>query len=238
MGTVVHFPQHHARAASGSGNRSGRNSLRETPVSRSIGSTYSAETPRFDFVSQYQIWPCLQPIRLASPFWPPARSQASFNASAGIMESPYPHLGTFQLKTLSGTANLDFGKFTGMVDTSPQGVGNRIRRRREKLGLSQPKLAKILKVPQQTIGGWETGKANRPTRLLEAAKVLCTTQEWLLREEGPEEIVPDLGRQFAALVDSLDQRLIPAALEFLRNLEPPETIGSAHPSRTKKRARS
>lgn len=111
-----------------------------------------------------------------------------------------------------------------MADTSPKGIGKRIRARRVKLGLSQPKLAKILKIPQQTIGGWETGKASRPRFLPEAAKALCTTQEWLLREEGPEEIVPTIPKaQIAATIDALDPRLVPAALEFLRNLGEKET---------------
>ena len=111
-----------------------------------------------------------------------------------------------------------------MADTSPQGIGKRIRARRIKLGLSQPKLAKILKIPQQTIGGWETGKAKRPRVLMEAAQALCTTQEWLLRGEGPEEVVPVIPKaQIAATIDSLDPRLVPAALEFLRNLGEKET---------------
>lgn len=106
-----------------------------------------------------------------------------------------------------------------MVDISAKGVGSRLRARRKKLGLSQPKLAKILGVPQQTIAGWETGAAKRPRMLLEAAGALCTTSEWLLRAEGPEEVVPTIPKdQLASTVESLDPKLIPAALEFLRNL--------------------
>jgi transcriptional regulator with XRE-family HTH domain len=111
-----------------------------------------------------------------------------------------------------------------MADTSPKGIGKRIRARRIKLGLSQPKLAKILGIPQQTIGGWETGKAARPRYLPEAAKALCTTQEWLLREEGPEEMVPAVSKQQIAMaVESLHPKLVPAALEFLRNLAESDT---------------
>lgn len=111
-----------------------------------------------------------------------------------------------------------------MADTSPKGIGKRIRKRRRGLGLSQPVLARALKIPQQTISGWETGKAGRPTRLLEAAKVLCTTQEWLLKEEGPEEIVPVTPKaQIAARIESLDPRLVPAVLEFLNNIGEKET---------------
>lgn len=111
-----------------------------------------------------------------------------------------------------------------MVDTTAQGIGNRIKARRAKLGLSQPKLSKILKIPQQTIGGWEKGTSKRPRLLLELSKALCTTQEWLLSEEGPEEIVPTVTKgQIAATIDSLDPRLVPAALEFLRNLADKDT---------------
>ena len=96
--------------------------------------------------------------------------------------------------------------------------------RRRKLGLSQPKLSKILKIPQQTIGGWEKGSSKRPRLLLELSKALCTTQEWLLAEEGPEEIVPAISKgQIAATIDSLDPRLVPAALEFLKNLQESDT---------------
>lgn len=111
-----------------------------------------------------------------------------------------------------------------MSDTSAQGIGNRIRARREKLGLSQPKLAKVLNCPQQTIDGWEHGKAKRPRLLLELSKALCTTQEWLLSQDGPEEIVPAISKsQIVGAVESLDPRLVPAALEFLRNLQEKDT---------------
>lgn len=106
-----------------------------------------------------------------------------------------------------------------MADLSAKGVGKRIRMRREKLRLSQPKLAKILGCPQQTVDGWEQGKAKRPRLLLELSKALCTTQEWLLREEGPEEIKPGISKQqITETIESLDPRLVPAALEFLRRL--------------------
>lgn len=121
-----------------------------------------------------------------------------------------------------------------MVDTSAQGIGNRIRLRREKLGLSQPKLAKILNCPQQTIDGWEHGKARRPRLLVELSKALCTTPEWLLRQEGPEELAPSVSKhQVVAAIESLDPRLVPAALEFLRNLKTPE---EAEPEPIQRRA--
>jgi len=111
-----------------------------------------------------------------------------------------------------------------MVDTSAKGIGNRIRRRRKHLRMSQPKLAKVLDCPQQTIDGWEHGKAKRPRLLLELSKALCTTQEWLLREEGAEEVTPTISKQeIGAVIESLDPRLVPAALEFLRSLGEKDT---------------
>lgn len=106
-----------------------------------------------------------------------------------------------------------------MVDLSAKGVGNRIRIRREARGLSQPKLAKLLGIPQQTIGGWEKGTSKRPRYLIEAAKALWTTPEWILREEGPEEVIPADKAQLEAMVDSLDPNLIPAAIEALMKLK-------------------
>jgi transcriptional regulator with XRE-family HTH domain len=225
MGRVIRFPKRHVCASSG--HKSGLNSARDTPVSFSMDKTNSAGTPFFERVSQYQTCDCVVPIRSAKGFCPPASSQARLSASFDI-ESTYPFFGKFQPRTLSETQNRHFGRFPDMADTSPQGIGNRIRLRRQKLGLSQPKLAKILDVPQQTIGGWERGSAKRPRLLLEAAKALCTTQEWLLREEGPEEIVPVVPKdQIAATIDSLDPKLVPAALEFLRNLRNPDDIEAA-----------
>lgn len=135
------------------------------------------------------------------------------------MESPYPVLGKDQPKTLSATGNLNFGNFAAMIDQSAKGVGNRIRKRRKALRLSQLDLATILDCPQQTVDGWEQGKSRRPRILLEISKALCTTQEWLLKEEGPEEIVPAFSKAtVSSVIESLDPKLVPAAIEFLRKL--------------------
>ncbi|WP_407146295.1 helix-turn-helix domain-containing protein [Bradyrhizobium sp. ORS 86] len=107
-----------------------------------------------------------------------------------------------------------------MVDTSSQGIGNRIRKRRKARGLSQTKLAKLLNIPQQTIGGWETGKAERPRYLNEAATALWTTEAWLLREEGPEEVLPAITKeQLHAEIESLDQSKLEEAFNLLRRLK-------------------
>ena len=106
-----------------------------------------------------------------------------------------------------------------MADISAHGIGNRIRARRVKLKLSQSDLSQMLNCPQQTIDGWEHGKARRPRLLFELAKALCTTQEWLLSEEGPEELVPVFTKAaIASALESLDPKLVPAALEFIKRL--------------------
>ena len=60
MGIVLRF-----HAGTSSGHKSGRKAVRETPVSRSIGKTNSAGTPRLDLFSQYQTCDCVVPIRSA-----------------------------------------------------------------------------------------------------------------------------------------------------------------------------
>jgi transcriptional regulator with XRE-family HTH domain len=219
MGTVIQFAGHHARASSGK--RSGRKAERKTPVSLSIGNTNSAGTPRLDLVSQYQTCPCVVPIRFASRFCPPARSQASLRASLRIIEASYQFLGDNQPKTMSGTGYRDFGRISGMSDTSAQGIGNRIRKRREKAGISQAKLAKSLGTKQQTVAGWENGVSDRPRLLFEAAKQLGTTHQWLLTGEGPEE--PDgpfvSKEMILSEIDSLDPKDWGAALDALRKLK-------------------
>lgn len=105
MSNVVDI-QEHARATSG--HKSGRRSPRETPVSRSMGSTNSAGTPRLDFMSQYQTWDCVVPMRSAKDFCPPANLQARLSASVDI-HAQYPVLVRLQPKNMCGTNNRIFG---------------------------------------------------------------------------------------------------------------------------------
>ena len=134
------------------------------------------------------------------------------------MSPSYPFLGDIQPKTLSATENLLFGSLDIMVNKAAQELGNRIRKRRTKLKLSQPELGEILDVPQQTIDGWEHGKARRPRYLLELSKALCTTQEWLLTGEGDEHVVSASKAELSTALNALDPNLVPAAMEFLRKL--------------------
>lgn len=194
MGIVVQFPRH-ARASAGSaGYKSGRKSDLETPVSRSIAKTCLPGTPCLDFVSQYQICDCVVPIRRASLDCPPAASHARCSASVVDMGPPYPNLGENQPKTLSGTGHLIIGRFRPMGrEVDPHDFGRRILQRRESLKLSQDDLAAAVGqgTKQQTVDNWEHGKVKRPRVLLEIAKALRTSQEWLLYGEGSEELTVD-----------------------------------------------
>lgn len=60
-------------------------------------------------------------------------------------------------------------------------LGNRIRQRREDLGLTQADLAREVGMKQQGIQNIEAGIVRRPRLLMEIAEALHTTEKWLLR---------------------------------------------------------
>jgi transcriptional regulator with XRE-family HTH domain len=198
-GVIIHFPEPHARAPSAycsAGQRSGRSSLRDTPVSRSIGKTNSAGTPRLDFVSQYQICDCVVPIRSAKGFCPPATAQARLSASFD-MNPTYPFFRKYQPRNLWATTNLKIGRFVLMDNVDPKAVGRRLRARRTKLGLSTTKVGESLRrrklrgYSQQNIVSLEKGDIKDPRRqAMDLAEPLETTPDWLLYGRGPEEAGP------------------------------------------------
>lgn len=77
-------------------------------------------------------------------------------------------------------------------------IAERIRSRRESLGLTQRELAKLLGVSKSTPGAWESGRASvRPVLLGKIADVLQTTEAWLRTgrwedvEPSPHRMRPD-----------------------------------------------
>jgi transcriptional regulator with XRE-family HTH domain len=194
---VLRFPaQHHARtstatAPSSTGHKSGRSSLRETPVARSIDKTNSAGTPRFDLVSQYQTCDCVVPIRSAKGFCPPATSHALFKASVD-MTAQYPNLGASPPKTLSQTNNRKFGSLSSMKEPiDPREFGRRVKERRDELGWSQKRLGQESEISQQNIGWIEDGGPKHPQKqALALAMALRTTTDWLLYGRGPRDAGP------------------------------------------------
>lgn len=224
MGTVIRIADHVWASA---GQRSGLSSKREIPVSRSIDSTNSAGTPFLDFLSQYQTCDCVVPIRTARGFWPPATSQARFNAS-GAMDDSYQNLGEKQPKNLSGTGNLIFGKSPVMLEIDKKAFGIRVKQRREKIGLTQGELGKAIGVPQQTVGNWESGVVKRTGHLVELAEALATTPQWLTRKEGPEEVIPhNPEQQIRELLHAVSGNQTGAIIQFLKNLTKKKNVETA-----------
>lgn len=191
MNNVVRFARRHARTPELSeGHKSGRSSDLETPVSRSIGNTNSAGTPRLDRVSQYQTWDCVVPIRSAKGFCPPAASQARLSASVDDMGTTYPNLGETQPKNLWGTTKRKFGSLSNMdrQEIDPKDFGRRVRERRVELGMSQAALAEKSDQSQSNIGWIEQGKAKKPKQqALDLVEPLRTSLEWLLYGTGERE---------------------------------------------------
>jgi transcriptional regulator with XRE-family HTH domain len=212
MGIVVDLHEH-ARATSG--HKSGRKSPRETPVSRSIGNTNSAGTPRLDLMSQYQTWDCVVPMRSAKDFCPPANTQARLSASVD-MHAPYPVLGRLQPKNMCGTTNRNFGTVPFMKDDiDPIAFGERLRQRRIELGLSQGAVGRY---SQSNIGWLEKGNAKDPRiQALDLAGPLRTTAEWLLfakgpKESGPPMMSPDEAKDAYSSLSPEDREAITAAI--------------------------
>lgn len=63
-------------------------------------------------------------------------------------------------------------------------IGDRIKQRREALGLSQAQLAKLAKCSQGTIGNLEKGHRENPRNLLDIAKALGVLPDWLASGKG------------------------------------------------------
>lgn len=189
------------------GHKSGRNSERETPVSRSIGKTNSAGTPRLDRVSQYQTWDCVVPMRSAKGFCPPAASQARFSASVDDMSASYPNLGHLQPKTLCMNTYLKFGTDKCMREPiNPADFGRRVRELREELRWSQGRLGKASGFSQSNIGWIEQGKGKDPKKqALALADALGSTPEWLLYGTGDRQtgVRPLSSDELAAIYNDL-----------------------------------
>lgn len=239
MGDVIQLPSRHGRASAGSvGYKSGRNSWRGIPVSRSIGKTNSPGTPFFDLSSQYQTCDCVVPIRSAKGFCPPATSQARRNA-AFDMQPFYPLLGEKQPKNLCVGRYLKFGYMAPMREIDKDAFARRVIARLNKLEMSQSAAARQLGVPQQTMQNICRGMVAHPRFINELAELLLTTREWLLFGNGPEIVIPkDLeSRAKAALGGLTDSKLV-LAVRYLEDLalRPPSPQNAQKPiSRAKKR---
>lgn len=127
------------------------------------------------------------PILSARGFCPPAMAHARLRPLF-VMAPEYPFLGYTQPKSLCITGNRELGSLKSMRDVDKEAFGKRVARRRELLDLSQGQLADMVGMKQQGIDNIEQGVVKRPRLLKEIATALRTSEEWLLWEEGSEEV--------------------------------------------------
>lgn len=170
MGIVLQF---HARTSKGY--RSGRNSWRDTPETRSTARTLSGGTS-----SHCEIACAEMPSGTARPARPPtaliARPRASFlslivnKSSIALQQSQVP---------------LHCHRKAGLYDIDMT-IGRRIRLARERLGLGQEAVADAAGVTKQAVYEWETqGKQPTSNKLPMIREVLKVTFAWLLAGDGP-----------------------------------------------------
>ena len=85
-----------------------------------------------------------------------------------------------------------------MPEIDPKAFGRRVARRRDELGLSGAALAEKIGMKQQGVSAIEAGSVKRPRMLMELARELKTSEEWLLygddcdRIRKPSGITPEV----------------------------------------------
>jgi len=169
------------------GHRSGRSSVRGTPVSRSMADTNSAGTPFLERVSQYQTCDCVVPIRSASGFWPPATSHARRSASEDMFPK-YGILSKCQPKSMSGLAHQHLDNLDGMKAGLPSwDFGQRVKQLRLAHHWTTAQLSSRVRVSQQQISYYESGKVKNPNKIAHLlAEALGSTPDFLLRGTGAQ----------------------------------------------------
>lgn len=110
---------------------------------------------------------------------------------------------------------------TAFMDT----LGKRLAAQRESLNLSQGELARIVGMKQQGIQSIEGGEVQRPRKLLEIARALKVSEDWLLFGGETVHRVP-AGQEFEPDPDFVEDetRSHAAQRSQRRNLQPGEVI--------------
>lgn len=157
----------------------------------------------------------------------------------------YQTSGRNQPEKLSSVIKLKNGRVPGlrkpkrrmkkMVNFDPGGFGRRVRELREKLGISQAALAKAIGVGQQTVNNWESGAVKKTSAIVEVARALSTTPEWLQRGEGQKESRPFRPiDEIVRLYGQLGEAKAMIVVEFMRSLlrNPPHKRIVKKPRRT------
>jgi transcriptional regulator with XRE-family HTH domain len=105
-------------------------------------------------------------------------------------------------------------------------LGERIRARAEKLGITAKQIAATCGIEDKAVYQWYNGttKGLRPENLVRTARLLRTTVEWLVFEDGPEDtpissaILPDDAKEAAAVFMDLPPPYRAAMLKAMREL--------------------
>lgn len=95
-----------------------------------------------------------------------------------------------------------------------ESIGDRCKRIRESLGMSQPALAKAAGVSNGTIGNLEAGLRKQPRELVAIARALGVTPEWLQYGAQGGKIAPPQAAASATHEKFSDEaRIVAAALD-------------------------
>jgi transcriptional regulator with XRE-family HTH domain len=93
-----------------------------------------------------------------------------------------------------------------MYQASPKQLGQRIKMRREQVGLSTAALARRLGVQRDTLAAWESGNSEpRANKLQMLAGILGTNVSWLLEGDAGCGPNPQPTNDTAALREQLGQ---------------------------------
>lgn len=91
-----------------------------------------------------------------------------------------------------------------MYQASPKHLGQRIKMRRQQMGLTAAELARKAGVQRDTLAAWETGQSEpRANKLLMLAGVLGTNVGWLLEGDSGCGPSPQPTNDTAALREQL-----------------------------------
>jgi len=208
MGIVLRFPRHATASAGSGGYKSGRNSCRGTPDTRSTASTRSGGTS-----SHCEIACLVMPSAAASFDELPAASNARLSAS---LES-----------VMIGESSIASPESQASPHCSGQGalyavlvtLGQRIKLARTRRDFRQEDLADLFNITKQAVSGWERDReVPDVAKLPRLARKLEVSLEWLLDGTGEPK-----GNQPSPLdgLTPTEQAAAIAFIETLRRLQRP-----------------
>ena len=213
MGIVLKFPRH-ARASTGY--RSGRNSCREMPDTRSSAMTLNGGTSSHCDTACFEI-----PNSSATLVSPPADSSARLSAS--LRSCLMDKISTTALSKSQATVH-----WTNKVllYNGPMTIGARIRIARKRLDKTQKEVADHFGITVQAVSAWERGETKDLSRerIEGIATFLEVSRDWL---EGKISQIPALRDRFFSDFESLtpeQQIMVRAAVDALRRVNAKHTI--------------